>query len=73
MPRVLCVAEKPSIARAITEILSGGHYTTVRIFIVLPAVGVVALTWCHSKSEMDPASTTKTLTSLILKPTLITP
>lgn len=29
MPRVLCVAEKPSIARAITEILSGGQFTTV--------------------------------------------
>ncbi|KAF8321620.1 prokaryotic type I DNA topoisomerase [Clavulina sp. PMI_390] len=28
MPRVLCVAEKPSIARAITEILSGGQFTT---------------------------------------------
>ncbi|KZO95763.1 prokaryotic type I DNA topoisomerase [Calocera viscosa TUFC12733] len=26
--RVLCVAEKPSIARAITQILSGGQYTT---------------------------------------------
>jgi len=31
MPRVLCVAEKPSIARAITEILSGGRFTTVSI------------------------------------------
>lgn len=30
MPRVLCVAEKPSIARAITDILSGGRFTTVR-------------------------------------------
>lgn len=27
--RVLCVAEKPSIARSITDILSGGHFDTV--------------------------------------------
>ena len=27
--RVLCVAEKPSISKAITGILSGGQYTTV--------------------------------------------
>ena len=28
--RVLCVAEKPSIARSVTGILSGGQYETVR-------------------------------------------
>ena len=28
--RVLCVAEKPSIAKAVTGILSGGQYQTVR-------------------------------------------
>jgi DNA topoisomerase-3 len=28
--RVLCVAEKPSIAKSITQILSGGQFTTVR-------------------------------------------
>ena len=37
--RVLCVAEKPSIAKSITQILSGGQSTTVRcnlhIFVVL--------------------------------------
>lgn len=27
--RVLCVAEKPSIAKSITQILSGGRYETV--------------------------------------------
>jgi DNA topoisomerase IA len=27
--KVLCVAEKPSIAKSITEILSGGHWQTV--------------------------------------------
>jgi hypothetical protein len=27
--RVLCVAEKPSISKSITQILSGGRYTTV--------------------------------------------
>lgn len=27
--RVLCVAEKPSIAKSITEILSGGRWDTV--------------------------------------------
>ena len=27
--RVLCVAEKPSIAKSIAQILSGGQYTTV--------------------------------------------
>ena len=30
--RVLCVAEKPSISKAITGILSGGQYTTVGAF-----------------------------------------
>jgi hypothetical protein len=29
--RVLCVAEKPSIARSITDILSGGRYETVSV------------------------------------------
>lgn len=29
--RVLCVAEKPSIARSITDILSGGRYETVSL------------------------------------------
>ncbi|KAF9073663.1 DNA topoisomerase [Rhodocollybia butyracea] len=28
MPKVLCVAEKPSISKSITQILSGGQYTT---------------------------------------------
>lgn len=28
--RVLCVAEKPSIAKSITEILSGGRWENVR-------------------------------------------
>lgn len=29
--RVLCVAEKPSIAKSVAQILSGGQYTTVSI------------------------------------------
>lgn len=33
MPKVLCVAEKPSIAKAMAGILSGGQYTTVSLFI----------------------------------------
>ena len=28
--RVLCVAEKPSISKSITQILSGGQFATVR-------------------------------------------
>ena len=31
--RVLCVAEKPSIARSISQILSGGQLTTVGDFL----------------------------------------
>lgn len=27
--KVLCVAEKPSIAKSITEVLSGGRWNTV--------------------------------------------
>jgi len=30
--RVLCVAEKPSISKSITQILSGGRFTTVGFF-----------------------------------------
>lgn len=30
MIKYLCVAEKPSISRSVTQILSGGHFTTVR-------------------------------------------
>jgi DNA topoisomerase IA len=29
--KVLCVAEKPSIAKSITEILSGGRWDTVSL------------------------------------------
>ena len=49
--RVLCVAEKPSIARSITTILSGGRFDTVSrsflrptalksIYIPLPAYNI---------------------------------
>lgn len=33
--KVLCVAEKPSMARSITGILSGGQYETVSIFLII--------------------------------------
>jgi len=33
--KVLCVAEKPSIAKSITEILSGGRWDTVSISFLL--------------------------------------
>lgn len=36
MPKVLCVAEKPSISKAITGILSGGQYRTVSNYDLFP-------------------------------------
>jgi DNA topoisomerase III len=42
MTRVLCVAEKPSISKAISEILSGGHPTVVGSKYCLPQT--IALT-----------------------------
>jgi DNA topoisomerase-3 len=35
MTRVLCVAEKPSIAKAVAGHLSGGQYQTVRSAVAL--------------------------------------
>lgn len=32
MTRILCVAEKPSISKAVAGHLSGGHYQTVGAF-----------------------------------------
>lgn len=36
MTRILCVAEKPSIAKAVAGHLSGGHYQTVGIPFKVP-------------------------------------
>jgi hypothetical protein len=36
MVKYLCVAEKPSISKSITQILSGGQFNTVRLFVSLP-------------------------------------
>jgi DNA topoisomerase-3 len=41
--RVLCVAEKPSIAKAISQILSGGQFTTVSLVQILV---LLCLTMC---------------------------
>ena len=38
--KVLCVAEKPSIAKSITEILSGGRWDTVSLPFLLPSPAV---------------------------------
>jgi len=35
--RVLCVAEKPSIAKSITQILSDGRYNTVSVLLLQPS------------------------------------
>jgi hypothetical protein len=68
MPRVLCVAEKPSIARAISEILSGGQFITVHDLYPTYAKTFLADLLRHH-SEMAPANTTKTSISRIPKPT----
>lgn len=36
MVKWLCVAEKPSIAKSITQILSGGQFTTVSLPLLAP-------------------------------------
>ena len=40
--RVLCVAEKPSIARSITDILSGGRFETVSLVSLFVAPQLMA-------------------------------
>lgn len=60
--RVLCVAEKPSIARAISEILSGGHFNMVGRALV--SIYVLVLTRIHVNnlnSVRAIASSTRTL------------
>jgi DNA topoisomerase IA len=52
--KVLCVAEKPSIAKSITEILSGGRWDTVSLLFLhpilphLPSILLFILFYCRS-------------------------
>lgn len=48
MSRYLLVAEKPSISKSVTEILSGGQYTTVSSLHYL----VISLTWQQRQSSV---------------------
>lgn len=41
--KILCVAEKPSIAKAVAEILGGGRFTTV----VMPFLNIMRLLWTY--------------------------
>lgn len=46
--KILCVAEKPSIAKAVANILGGGRVTTVRIityalYLLPPLFSIVGL------------------------------
>jgi len=49
--RVLCVAEKPSISKAITGILSGGQYTTVGAFSGLSKEYDLTFSWIFLQHE----------------------
>ena len=61
--KVLCVAEKPSIARSISTILSGGQFATVSLMQVL----IDYLTNWPLRSVRQPTNTLKTSTSTIHK------
>lgn len=66
--KVLCVAEKPSIAKSITQILSGGQYTavsTVHAYFLSQANSL-----CSVQAETN---TSRITTSIITTQTLNSP
>ena len=49
--RVLCVAEKPSIAKSVTQILSGGQFTTVSLYISSDSLCALASMQRNSRNK----------------------
>lgn len=82
MIKWLCVAEKPSIAKAITQILSGGQFQTVRpvTLPVLPSIHPPAVltliarsrTW-HSAMRARPSTSRTTPSRIASDPAADTP
>lgn len=68
--RVLCVAEKPSIAKSISQILSGGQFTTVsKYYIVVKAIETIVDASKPQRTQPE-LNISRTMNSIILKPTL---
>jgi DNA topoisomerase IA len=68
MHRVLCVAEKPSIAKSVSNILSGGQYTTVSMLFLCFVRQIIHSRDHPTESDRQAPSTSETMTSSTPRP-----